>query len=87
MTPWSVRAIGLISLGCALASLLLRWLIEHFDLGSWGVVALVPLWFVAVLASVNAFSRQTNNETFDSWLGSTIMLMVFYSMVWPVWVQ
>ena len=91
--PWSIHSIAWISVGCAGGSLLLRWLVEYFHLGAWGVVALTPLWFVAALAAANAFGREVNRDqseaasNFGSSLGSVALLAVFYAIVWPVWVR
>ena len=77
--------------------MLLRWVVEHYHLGSWGVLALSPLWFVAVLGSVNAFARELSRDRSRRWskdsdntvssLGGLALLMVVWSMTWPVWPQ
>jgi hypothetical protein len=84
--PWSAEAMGAISCAIAVATLGLRGLLDHFALNAWAPWAIVPLWFVAALAGMNAFERELQEQGSAPSLGSSLgglgLLLSTWCFVW-----
>ena len=85
LKPLSVTGIGWVSVLSGGAALLLRLLVDHYQFGPWTIAVLAPFWFTSVVASANAFGRETRSTEFGRSqisAGALGLMLTSFSILW-----